>query len=59
LTDYIYFSLLLNCYGLEQLEDVSGFCIFEVKERRERKLARNEKERKYCMWTFSLEHWHL
>merc|ERR550532_3899572 len=35
--------ILLNCYGLEQMEEVSRFCVFEIGERRERKLNRNEK----------------
>ncbi|XP_023345854.1 uncharacterized protein LOC111714872 [Eurytemora carolleeae] len=35
--------ILLNCYGLENLEDVTRFCLFEVKEKKELKLSRSEK----------------
>lgn len=35
--------ILLNCYGLDKLEEISRFCLFEIGEIRERKLNRNEK----------------
>merc|ERR1719330_1704292 len=35
--------ILLNCYGLDKMEEISRFCLFEIGEIRERKLNRNEK----------------
>ena len=37
------FSMLLNCYGIEETEDVSRFCIYETGHGFERKCNENEK----------------
>ena len=37
------FSMLLNCYGIEETEDVSCFCIYETGHGVERKCNENEK----------------
>ena len=38
-----FYRILLNCYGLDKMEEISRFCLFEIGEIRERKLNRNEK----------------
>lgn len=35
--------ILLNCYGLDKMEEISRFCIYESGDFRERKLNKNEK----------------
>ena len=36
-------GILLNCYGLDRLEQVSCFCLFEIGLRKERRLAGEER----------------